>query len=163
MRRAVSARHTTELEALLVDDRFDGDVYRAEPMARHTMYRIGGPARFYVQTASVGALVRLVEVCERTGVPWVVVGRGSNLLVADEGFPGVVVTLGRDFRTCRFDEEAGRFCVEESFRIHGGYGYSKEYEIERLYRDAPLLLIGEGTSEIQRMVIGKKLLQRHKI
>src|SRR5215208_6420100 len=59
--------------------------------------------------------------------------------------------------------ETGRFCVEESFRIHGGYGYSKEYEIERLYRDAPLLLIGEGTSEIQRMVIGKKLLERHKI
>ncbi len=45
-----------------------------------------------------------------------------------------------------FASEAGRFCVEESFRIHGGYGYSKEYEIERLYRDAPLLLIGEGTS-----------------
>src|SRR6201991_1438618 len=62
-----------------------------------------------------------------------------------------------------FASEAGRFCVEESFRIHGGYGYSKEYEIERLYRDAPLLLIGEGPSEIQRMVIGKKLLQRHKI
>jgi len=62
-----------------------------------------------------------------------------------------------------FASEAGHFCVEESFRIHGGYGYSKEYEIERLYRDAPLLLIGEGTSEIQRMVIGKKLLQRHKI
>src|SRR5215217_4039136 len=62
-----------------------------------------------------------------------------------------------------FASEAGRFCVEESFRIHGGYGYSKEYEIERLYCDAPLLLIGEGTSEIQRMVIGKKLLQRHKI
>jgi alkylation response protein AidB-like acyl-CoA dehydrogenase len=62
-----------------------------------------------------------------------------------------------------FASEAGRFCVEESFRIHGGYGYSKEYEIERLYRDAPLLLIGEGTSEIQRMVIGKTLLQRHKI
>jgi alkylation response protein AidB-like acyl-CoA dehydrogenase len=62
-----------------------------------------------------------------------------------------------------FASEAGRFCVEESFRIHGGYGYSKEYEIERLYRDAPLLLIGEGTSEIQRMVIGKKLLERHKL
>jgi alkylation response protein AidB-like acyl-CoA dehydrogenase len=62
-----------------------------------------------------------------------------------------------------FASEAGRFCVEEAFRIHGGYGYSKEYEIERLYRDAPLLLIGEGTSEIQRMVIGKKLLQRHRI
>ena len=59
--------------------------------------------------------------------------------------------------------ETGKEVVEQSFRIHGGYGYSKEYEIERLYRDAPLLLIGEGTSEIQRMVIGKKLLERHKI
>ena len=62
-----------------------------------------------------------------------------------------------------FASEIGKEVVEDSFRIHGGYGYSKEYEIERLYRDAPLLLIGEGTSEIQRMVIGKKLLQRHKI
>ena len=62
-----------------------------------------------------------------------------------------------------FASEAGRFCAEECLRIHGGYGYSKEYEIERLYRDAPLLLIGEGTSEIQRMVIGKKLLQRNRI
>ncbi len=59
--------------------------------------------------------------------------------------------------------ETGKECVEEAFRIHGGYGYSKEYEVERLYRDAPLLLIGEGTSEIQRMVIGKKLLQRHAV
>jgi alkylation response protein AidB-like acyl-CoA dehydrogenase len=62
-----------------------------------------------------------------------------------------------------FASEAARLCAEESLRIHGGYGYSKEYEIERIYRDAPLLLIGEGTSEIQRMVIGRKLLQRHKI
>jgi alkylation response protein AidB-like acyl-CoA dehydrogenase len=62
-----------------------------------------------------------------------------------------------------FASETGKEVVEEAFRIHGGYGYSKEYEIERLYRDAPLLLIGEGTSEIQRMVIGKKLLERHRI
>src|SRR4051794_39700339 len=62
-----------------------------------------------------------------------------------------------------FASEAARFCAEQSLRIHGGYGYSKEYEIERLYRDAPLLLIGEGTSEIQKMVIGKKLLQRYRI
>jgi alkylation response protein AidB-like acyl-CoA dehydrogenase len=62
-----------------------------------------------------------------------------------------------------FASEAAHFCATECLRIHGGYGYSKEYEIERIYRDAPLLLIGEGTSEIQRMVIGRKLLQRHKI
>jgi alkylation response protein AidB-like acyl-CoA dehydrogenase len=62
-----------------------------------------------------------------------------------------------------FASETGKEVVEDAFRIHGGYGYSKEYEIERLYRDAPLLLIGEGTSEIQRMVIGRTLLRRHRI
>src|ERR1041385_8098959 len=62
-----------------------------------------------------------------------------------------------------FASESGKEVVEDAFRIHGGYGYSKEYEIERLYRDAPLLLIGEGTSEIQRMIIGRTLLRRHKI
>ncbi len=57
---------------------------------------------------------------------------------------------------------ASEFCkevVEDSFRIHGGYGYSKEYEIERLYREAPMLLIGEGTSDIQKMIIGRRLLE----
>src|SRR6476646_4589239 len=62
-----------------------------------------------------------------------------------------------------FASEAAKENAEESLRIHGGYGYSKEYEIERIYRDAPLLLIGEGTSEIQKMVIGKKLLERNPI
>ncbi len=60
---------------------------------------------------------------------------------------------------------ASEFCkevVEDSFRIHGGYGYSKEYEIERLYREAPMLLIGEGTAEIQKMIIGRRLLEEYK-
>ena len=61
-----------------------------------------------------------------------------------------------------FASEAAKENAEEALRIHGGYGYSKEYEIERIYRDAPLLLIGEGTSEIQKMVIGKKLIERNK-
>ncbi len=62
-----------------------------------------------------------------------------------------------------FASEAAQANAEEALRIHGGYGYSKEYEIERIYRDAPLLMIGEGTSEIQKMVIGRKLLERNKI
>ena len=53
--------------------------------------------------------------------------------------------------------------VEDSFRIHGGYGFSKEYEIERLYREAPMLLIGEGTADIQRMIIGRRLLEDYKL
>ena len=53
--------------------------------------------------------------------------------------------------------------VEDSFRIHGGYGYSKEYEIERLYREAAFMLIGEGTSDIQKMIIGRSLLKDYKL
>ena len=61
---------------------------------------------------------------------------------------------------------AAEYCanvVEQSFRIHGGYGYSKEYEIERLYREAPMLLIGEGTAEIQKMIIGRRLLEDYQL
>ena len=51
----------------------------------------------------------------------------------------------------------------EAMRIHGGYGYSKEYHIERYFRDAPLMCIGEGTNEIQRMIIAKQLIERHPV
>ena len=73
----------------------------------------------------------------------------------------------------RNDVEAGmakllgsEYCsevVQESFRIHGGYGYSKEYEIERLMREAPFLLIGEGTSEIQKTIISRGLLKNYQL
>ncbi|HEX5562959.1 MAG TPA: acyl-CoA dehydrogenase family protein [Nocardioidaceae bacterium] len=60
---------------------------------------------------------------------------------------------------------ASEYCsqvVEDAFRIHGAYGFSKEYEIERLYREAPMLLIGEGTADIQRMIIGRRLLEDYR-
>lgn len=60
---------------------------------------------------------------------------------------------------------ASEYCAEvtqDAFRIHGGYGYSKEYEIERLMREAPFLLIGEGTSEIQKTIISRGLLREYK-
>jgi alkylation response protein AidB-like acyl-CoA dehydrogenase len=59
--------------------------------------------------------------------------------------------------------EYAREVVEDSLRIHGGYGFTSEYEIERLYRDVPLLLIGEGTAEIQKMIIGRRLLEDYRI
>ena len=49
----------------------------------------------------------------------------------------------------------------EALRIHGAYGYSKEMDVERYYRDAPLLCIGEGTNEIQRIIIARQLLARN--
>ena len=62
-----------------------------------------------------------------------------------------------------FASEACHEIVLKSLRVHGGYGYSKEFTIERLYRDAPFLLIGEGTSEIQKTVIARRLLEKYKI
>jgi alkylation response protein AidB-like acyl-CoA dehydrogenase len=62
-----------------------------------------------------------------------------------------------------FASEAAVNCSMEAMRIHGGYGYSKEFTVERLYRDAPLLVIGEGTSEIQRIIIARQLIERNKV
>jgi alkylation response protein AidB-like acyl-CoA dehydrogenase len=62
-----------------------------------------------------------------------------------------------------FASECALFCSQEAMRIHGGYGYSAEFDIERYYRDAPLMCIGEGTNEIQRIVIAKSLVKRFPI
>jgi alkylation response protein AidB-like acyl-CoA dehydrogenase len=91
--------------------------------------------------------------------------RAARLLVAD---------AARAYdRGERCDMEAGMaklFASEtaatvslEAMRIHGGYGYSTEFPIERLYRDAPLLLIGEGTNELQRIIIARQLIQRNPV
>lgn len=62
-----------------------------------------------------------------------------------------------------FATEAAISSSLEAMRIHGGYGYSKEFPVERLYRDAPLLTIGEGTNELQRIIIAKQLIDRNLI
>ena len=59
-------------------------------------------------------------------------------------------------------EMCGRVTME-AMRIHGGYGYIKDYPLERYYRDAPLMIIGEGTNEIQKLVIARRLLQKYQI
>ena len=63
------------------------------------------------------------------------------------------------YLACEYAKEV----VEDALRIHGGFGYSRDSEIERLYRDVPLLLIGEGTAEIQKMIIGNRLIEKYRI
>jgi alkylation response protein AidB-like acyl-CoA dehydrogenase len=85
----------------------------------------------------------------------------------------VIAAAEKKDRGERCDLEAGmaklfasEMCIKvtmDAMRIHGGYGYSKEFIVERLYRDAPLMIIGEGTSEIQKLVIAKNLLKKYKI
>jgi butyryl-CoA dehydrogenase len=62
-----------------------------------------------------------------------------------------------------FASEAGVFCAQEAMRIFGGASYSVEYEIERFYRDAMLMCIGEGTNELQRIIIAKQLVERNRL
>ena len=62
-----------------------------------------------------------------------------------------------------FASEAAISNSMDAMRIHGAYGYSKEFNIERYYRDAPLLAIGEGTNELQRIIIAKQLIERHRV
>lgn len=66
-----------------------------EPMKGHTTFRIGGPADFFVQPQSAEAVRRTLKLCAEEEIPFFVMGNGSNLLVADEGFRGVVVCIGR--------------------------------------------------------------------
>ena len=60
-----------------------------------------------------------------------------------------------------FATEAAMENSAEALRVHGGYGYSTEFPVERFYRDAPLLVIGEGTNELQRIIIAQQLIARN--
>ena len=60
-----------------------------------------------------------------------------------------------------FATEVAEEAAIEAMRIHGGYGYSQEYPIERLYRDAPVLILGEGSNEIQQLLIARRILERY--
>jgi butyryl-CoA dehydrogenase len=62
-----------------------------------------------------------------------------------------------------FATEVAEEVTLEAMRIHGGYGYSQEYPIERLYRDAPVLILGEGSNEIQQLIIARRIFEQHKI
>ncbi len=70
-------------------------IRRDEPLAGHTTLRVGGPTEVYVEPASEGDLAAVVKFCGGRGVPFFVIGRGSNLLVRDGGYRGVVVSLSQ--------------------------------------------------------------------
>lgn len=76
----------------------DTDVIENERLSRHTSYRIGGPCQIFVTCHSYHSLRRTIDVLNKQQVEWVILGKGSNLLVADEGFRGAVITLGREFQ-----------------------------------------------------------------
>lgn len=68
-----------------------------EPMSLHTTFRAGGPARYMAMPANEEEISRLIRQCQSAGLPWFVVGNGSNLLVSDRGYDGLIMKLGRQY------------------------------------------------------------------
>lgn len=89
----------------------DTELVEGERLARHTTYRIGGPADLFVTCHSYHSLHRTVQALEAENVPWVVLGKGSNLLVSDEGYRGAVITLGREFARTNVSEDGETLTV----------------------------------------------------
>ncbi|MBI4434070.1 UDP-N-acetylmuramate dehydrogenase [Candidatus Uhrbacteria bacterium] len=79
--------------ALLLKEQFGTRLRIDEPMRLHTNFRIGGPARYYVDARTTEEVVAAITTAARVGIPWVVLGGGSNALVADTGFPGLVLQM----------------------------------------------------------------------
>ena len=68
-----------------------------EPMKRHTTFRIGGPAEVFVMPGNLEEMQRILEICRTEDLPYFILGNGSNLLVSDRGYRGVVIQLDRNF------------------------------------------------------------------
>lgn len=90
---------------MLLNGVISGDVIANEKLAFHTSYRIGGPADLFIRAESYTDLRKSIEVLDRHEVPWVILGKGSNVLASDEGYRGAVIRLGSEFNKFAFDED----------------------------------------------------------
>lgn len=79
--------------------------YKNEPMRRHTSFKIGGNADIYCEVQNSVALSKLIEACREREIPYFILGKGSNLLVSDNGIRGIVIRLGGDFKTISLTED----------------------------------------------------------
>ena len=77
------------LETILGQDR----ILMEEPMKKHTTFRLGGPADFFLCPSDVNQIPEIIHICREEGIPWFVLGNGSNLLVSDQGYRGVVIQI----------------------------------------------------------------------
>jgi len=99
--------------------------------------------------------LKLADMATRTEAARLLVGRAAEMY--DRGVRcDMEAGMAKLFAT-----EAALENATEAMRVHGGYGYSTEFPVERLYRDAPLLVIGEGTNELQRLIIARQLIERN--
>ena len=86
-----------------------------EPMDKHTTFRIGGPADLFVRPERTEQIIRILDLCRQEEVPYFLLGNGSNLLVSDAGYRGVILQLDQNFQACR--QEAGKITAQSGLLL----------------------------------------------
>ena len=94
-------------------------VVSGEPMAKHTTFRTGGPCSIFVSPSDVNQIRAVIDICKKESVPWYVIGNGSNLLVSDQGYQGVMIHLGSTFSKVEMDKENGTVTVQAGAALGG--------------------------------------------
>ena len=89
----------------LIEIAGSGQVCTDEPMKQHTTFRIGGRADYFVSPTETEQIRKIIELCKRENMPWYVIGNGSNLLVSDHGFRGVIIRLFKNYAGLRIEGE----------------------------------------------------------
>jgi len=88
-----------ELSGIITDEQ----IKLEEPMKNHTTFRIGGPAEIFVTPGSIGEVRDIIAVCRKQAVPYYVMGNGSNLLVSDRGYEGVIIQIFKEMNEIRIE------------------------------------------------------------
>ncbi|MDD7739466.1 MAG: UDP-N-acetylmuramate dehydrogenase [Lachnospiraceae bacterium] len=101
-----------EIISQLIELCGEDSVLTEEPMSRHTTFRVGGPADYFVSPHNEQEILGVQKICEEAGIPWFVVGNGSNLVVSDKGYRGVILSVYKNFQGilvdgCRIEAGAG--------------------------------------------------------
>ena len=139
-----------------------------EPMIRHTTFRIGGPARYFVTPESGEQVAEVVAACKREDIPWFILGNGSNLLVSDRGYQGVVIRIGSNLGAVEVSGEqihaqAGALLSQTAHAAldHGLTGMEFAAGIPGTLGGACLMNAGAYDGEMSRILISVTALDSH--
>lgn len=103
----------------------DKQILIDEPLAKHTTFEIGGPALFLVQPESIAQITDTIKLCRIMDMPFYIMGNGSNLLVSDKGYQGMVIKLGKNFSKITVDDAASQYSEYHTVKAQSGILLSK--------------------------------------
>lgn len=97
----------------------ENQVLEDEPLSNHTSFKVGGPAKYLVFPKNISEIVRIIELCKKSNMPYYVMGKGSNLLVSDKGYEGTIIKLNGDFSNINIKQLS-----KKEYLVHAQTGIS---------------------------------------